>query len=181
MSSSRKSRAERMTDQLVDGDDENTRNYLHELNKKTVERENQKFWALYRSLDVSQREVKDLVSPMVETSQSSVSRVIREKEDTVLTDEDALRIGGSIHEEDLQLHPDEWLEAYRQVLADAKANIIALKAIESEKPTPEWAAKRYPRLVGCNHYHHSKLPGDGEIADDSGLNRLENVNTDRWK
>jgi len=179
--SSRKSRAERMTDLFAVEDDENHRQYLLKKNEKAVERENQKFWALYRSLDVSQREVKDLVSPMVETSQSSVSRIIREKEDTVLTDEEALRIGGSIHEEDLQLHPDEWLEAYRQVLADAKANIIALRAIESEKPTPEWAAKRYPRLVGCNRHFHSNLPGDGEIADDSGLNRLKNVNTDRWK
>ena len=84
-------------------------------------------------------------------------------------------------ERELQLRADEWLDAYRKGLADSKANSMSLKAIESEKPTPEWAAKRYPRLVGCNRHFHSNLPGDGEIADDSGLNRLKNVNTDRWK
>lgn len=180
--SSRKSRVERMTDQLASADDdENVRQFIRGKNENIVQSENERFWALYRSLDVSQSEVKDLVGPVAETSQSSVSRIIREKEDDVLTEEDALTIGGELHEEDLQYHSDEWLEAYRQALADAKANIIALKEISSENRTAEWAAQRYPRLVGCNQHFHSNLPGDGEIADDSHLNRLENVNTDRWK
>ena len=183
--SSQKSRAEKMTEQfearldepLTDDEFQATL----ESNQRWVERENRDFWSLYRSLDVSQNEVRELVNTIVEPSQSTVSRAIREKEDAVLTDKDAIQIGGTLHGEELDTYPDEWLEAYRKVIADAHVDLNALNEIISEKQTPEWAARRFPELVGSAAYFVDRLPGDEDIPDESHLNRLDSVNTDRWK
>jgi hypothetical protein len=156
--------------------------WFRKAGERVASAENQKFWAYYRALDESQSGVKDLVAPQVETSQSTVSRVIRQKDDEVLHDEDAVALAGYLEEETLDLYPDEWLEAYRQTLAEAKADLEALKELANwEEPTPEWAAQRYPELVGCNRHLFEQLPEDGECADDSHLNHLESVNTDRWE
>jgi hypothetical protein len=182
--SSQKSRAEKMAEKIREGMDEPLSDEAFEANveiqETMVEFENQDYWSLYRSLDVSQSDVREMVSTLFTPSQSTVSRVIREKEDTVLTDEEAIQIGGSLHEEDLDYYPDEWLDAYRQVLADAHADLNALSKIASMKETPEWAARRFPELVGCARDRADRLPGNEEIPDDSHLSHLESVNTDRW-
>ena len=183
--SSKKSRAEKMTERLEKNMDEPLSDEGYkatvESNQRFVDLENQDFWSLYRSLDVSQSEVKDVVGTLVEPSQSTVSRAIRDKEEAVLTDPDAVKIGGTLHGEELDIYPDEWLEAYRQTIADAHADLKALSKIISEKQTPEWAARRFPELVGCAAYQQRRLPGDEDIPDESHLNRLDSVNTDRWK
>jgi hypothetical protein len=183
--SSQKSRAEKMTEEFQASLDESLTEDEYqatiEINQRCVERENQDLWSLYRSLDASQNDVRELVNTIVEPSQSTVSRAIREKEDAVLTDKDAIQIGGTLHGGDLDIYPDEWLEAYRQVIADAHADLNALSKIIDEKETPEWAARRFPELVGSAAYKAKRLPGDVDIADESHLNRLDSVNTDRWK
>jgi hypothetical protein len=68
------------------------------------------------------------------------------------------------------------------MVAEVQADREALRLIAGvDSQTPEWAARRYPRLVGCHHYKAEQLPVDVDIADDSHLNRLDSVNTDRWK
>lgn len=181
--STQKSRTDRIKSKYeLDGaQSEEVEEWQRSLVEGMVDTENQRLWALYRALDVSQREVKEMVDPAVETSQSTVSRVIRNKNDAVVHDEDALDLAGHVHEDD-ESHPDEWLDAYRQVLADAKADLIALRRIIThEAETPEWAARRFPELVGCHHYFADQLHEEGEVVDDSHLNRLDSVNTDRWK
>lgn len=149
--------------------------------ERVVSNENQKFWAYYRALDESQSGVKDLVAPRVDASQSTVSRVIRQLDGEVLHDDEALDLVGYLEEETVDEYPDEWLEAYRQTLAEAKADLEALKQLANwEEKTPEWAARRHPELVGCSRQMCEQLPADGECADDSHLNGLESVNTDRW-
>lgn len=183
--SSQKTRAEKMTERLEAsvGEPMSEQEFRATLesNQRFVDYENQDFWSLYRALDVSQTEVKEIVNTMVEPSQSTVSRAIREKEDAVLTDEDAIQIGGTLRAEELEIYPDEWLEAYRQVIADAHADLNALSKIIGEKQTPEWAARRFPKLVGSAAYQLKRLPGDEDIPDESHLNRLDSVNTDRWQ
>lgn len=175
--STQKSRTDRLMSKTNSEDLEAWRSVAEEM----IDSENQRLWALYTALDVSQRDVKEMVNPLVETSQSTVSRVIRQKKTAVNHDEEALDLVGEIHEE-TEIHPDEWIEAYQQVLADAKTDLIALKEIiNHETQTPEWAARRFPELVGCHHYAVDCLDEKEEIADDSYLNRLESVNTGRWK
>ena len=177
----KKSRPDRLLDRTTDSDDKHRDQFL-EAYQSIIETENQQFWALYRALDVSQSDVKDLVETCVEISQSTVSRVIRQREKQALTEKDGVEIGGDINEDDLDIYPDEWLNAYQQVLAEAKANLTALKQIaDAETQTDEWAAARFPELVGCHHYVERKLPGEVEKADDSHLNRLDSVNTNIWE
>ena len=186
---STESRADRIAGNLgSSGADDLSKEELEATNRAVaeiiVDDENEQFWYLYRALaDASQSDVKDLVAPTADTSQSTVSRVIRDKEDAVLHDKEALStVHGSLHEEDVELYPEEWLEAYKQVIADAQADRKALSLISSpDAQTPEWAARRFPELVGCHHQKAKKLPGDVDIADDSHLNRLDSVNTERWK
>jgi len=188
---STESRADRIAEDLFDGvtpDGELSKDQLESMNRgvaeNIVEHENKQFWYLYRALaDASQSDVKGLVDPTADTSQSTVSRVIRDKEAAVLDDETALSpIHGDLHEDDTNLYPEEWLEAYRQVIADAQTDRKALSIIaDPETQTPKWAARRFPELVGCHHRKAEKLPGDVHIADDSHLNRLDSVNTERWK
>lgn len=191
---STESRTDRIADglseamQTGDNDEElsedQLRSYAQDSAEFIVERENGLFWVLYNALeDASQSDVKDLVDPYAQTSQSTVSRVIRDKHDAIFHDEDALpSLHGRLHEDDLDLYPDEWLDAYREMVAEAQADRKALSLISApDAQTPEWAARRYPRLVGCHHYNAEQLPGDIDIVDDSHLNRLDSVNTNRWK
>lgn len=191
---STESRTDRLADEFFDerqspdSDDELSDEQIRataELSAETiVEKENMLFWSLYSVLeDASQADVKDLVDPAAETSQSTVSRIIRDKETAILHDEDSLdAVHGGLHEDDLDLYPDEWLDAYREMVAEVQAEREALRLIAGvDSQTPEWAARRYPRLVGCHHYKAERLPVDVDIADDSHLNRLDSVNTDRWK
>jgi hypothetical protein len=180
--SSQKSRAEKMADELGRSDlsgDEYQREV--ESNQFIVDKENADIWALYRSLDVSQSEVIDMLTMLAEPSQSTITRVIREKDKEVLTDAEAVQVGGSFFKEDLGAYPDEWLEAYRQTVADAHTDLHALSKIADTQETPEWAARRFPELVGLHRVIAEKQGWDGEIADESHLNRLDSVNTDRWK
>lgn len=180
--STQKSRQDRLMEKYaLEDESEEVEEWQRSLVEGMVDRENQRLWALYTALDVSQREAKEIVEPDAETSQSTVSRVIRDKDDAVVHDEDALDLVGHVHEDD-ECHPDEWIDAYRQVLADAKVDLMALRRISShEEQTPEWAARRFPELVGCHHHVAEQLPAEEQTADDSHLNRLDSVNTDRWK
>jgi hypothetical protein len=180
--STQKSRADRIAASVLDGDEPDAlEQSIRDLADSTVDGENQQYWALYRALDVSQSDVGDLVDAQVETSQSTVSRVIREKETQVLHDGDALDLVGTLDETHVDAAPEDWQDAYRDTLAEAKADVLALEAIRRvDTPTPEWAARRFPELVGCHKAYAQKANCEGEIADDSHLNRLDSVNTDRW-
>lgn len=185
MSSSQKSRAEKLTEMYVDGSEhdysDEEREALHKSNEFLVEKENEDLWAVYRALDVSQKETLDIVSLMTDPSQSTVSRVIRETDKEVLTDPEAVQVGGSFKTEDLEPYPEEWLEAYRQTVAEAHTDLLALTKIVDVRETPEWAARRFPELVGVHKGVAEKQGWDGEIADDSRLNHLDSVNTERWE
>lgn len=153
---------------------------------RLVNRTDRRYWALYRALDgVSQTEVKQLVDERVDTSQSTVSRVINSGDTRALADGEFLDLAGRLGEESIHLdeYPEEWFETYRDVLARAVADVLALEIIAHEhRPTPEWAAHRHPELVGCHHHVARHWDIDKrQIADDSHLNRLESVNTERWK
>lgn len=144
-----------------------------------------RYWALYRTLDVSQSDVQEFVKSHTDTSQATVSRAIRNGDTRALVDEDFIKLGGEYDEEGVreEWRPEEWFDAYRDVLASAVTDRVALETIASDQRlTPEWAARRYPELVGCNHHvaahFDSKVP---EFATDDHLNRLESVNTDKWK
>jgi hypothetical protein len=149
-----------------------------------------KYWALYRATDLSQEEVMNAVRSSVGTSQSTVSRVAKEGDVRALTDPEFVDIGGSFGSKDgFDDYPEEWLEALRDVYARALADRFALDLIvESDRPTPEWAAKRFPELVGCYHYYDRKISERFDMdyeasknVQESHLSHLESVNTERWK
>lgn len=191
--SSTKSRSDRLLedyktgpifDEMVDEmGKERAEGWAENSAERVVNRENEKFWYLYRALDdASQSDVRELVDPRVETSQSTVSRIIRDKDDSVTHDVDALTpLHAHYEEETLDVLPDKLLEAYKDVIAEAHADWLALTKIAAPtQPTPEWAARRFPELVGCHHYL-AKQTGETDIADESHLNQLDSVNTERWK
>lgn len=152
-----------------------------------IDRHDRRYWALYRALDVSQAEVADLVDTRIDTSQSTVSRAIKECNTRVLTERDLLPLGGDFSprllEDDLRDEPDEWFEAYRDVLAEATVDRLALqKLVDRAQPKPEWAARRFPELVGC-HYPAARHFGfdEEDIASVDHLRRIESVNIERWR
>lgn len=152
-----------------------------------VDRYDRRYWALYRALDASQAEVAGLVDTKIDTSQSTVSRAIKECNTRVLTEGDLLPLGGDFStdllSDDLCSEPDEWFEAYRDVLAQALADRLALnKLVGDRKPKPEWAARRFPELVGC-HYHAARHYGTNEknIASVDHLRHIDSVNIERWR
>lgn len=152
---------------------------------KHLRQVDRRYWALYRQLDLSQSEVQQTVKSLVTTSQATVSRAIRKGDTRALVEPDFIELGGDVDEEDLraQALPEEWYEAYRETLARAVVDRAALEIIASgQRRTPEWAARRYPELVGANH-HAAQHYGTQveEFATDDHLNHLESVNTDRWK
>lgn len=180
-----RSRYDRILEQVYDNDDELV-DAIEATNvdpiQRAIDTENAKFWAYYRALDCSQSGVIDMVNTNVETSQSSVSRIIRDYDDRVLHDSDALEIVGRRHEEDFKNYPDEWLEAYRDALAEAFVNVEALCRVASpEKRTPRWAAERYPELVGVyNRVAKEWGIEDSKIHHDTHLSGMESVNIARW-
>jgi len=151
-----------------------------------------RYWALYRTLDMSQSDVKDAVNTqkfMPDTSQATVSRVIKEGDTRALCDDDFLELQPDLDRDWVDggirggPYPDEWLEAYRDVLATATTHTHALEVIADEhKFTPEWAARLHPNLVGCNvrvaEYHDSPKKS---IHHDDHLNHLDSVNTESWR
>lgn len=144
-----------------------------------------RYWALYRTEDLSQSEVMEQVKAFVDTSQPTVSRAISKADRRALVEEDFIQLGGEYESEDLadSGKPEEWFEAYKDVLAGAVRDRMALEIIADEhRFTPEWAAKRFPELVGCNE-HVARRWGwdDKEICHDDHLNHLESVNTDKWR
>jgi len=154
-----------------------------------VKRADRGYWSLYRALDLSQAEVMDAVSTRADASQATVSRAIKDGDTRALTEPNYLELGGALAEEWVKggrrgrPYPDEWLEAYRDALARATVERRALRLIaDPHKYTPEWAAQLYPDLVGCNlpvaEFHECR---EQEIHHDDHLNRLESVNTDRWR
>jgi predicted DNA-binding protein YlxM (UPF0122 family) len=152
-----------------------------------VDRYDRQYWALYRTLDVSQAEVAELFDTRIDTSQSTVSRAIKECDTRVLTEGDLLQLGGDFSTEllsdDLRDEPDEWFEAYRDVLAEATTDRLALNIlVDRVKPKREWAARRFPELVGC-HYPAARHFGfdDEDIAPVDHLSHLESVNIERWR
>jgi hypothetical protein len=191
--STQKSRAERVAEKISTRDgpisdelsEEEAIQFHQEASERIVDGENQDFWTLYRALDgVSQSDVREMVNTFADTSQSTVSRVIRQKEEKVFHDTDALTpIHGRFTEQGREIYPDEFVEAYNQTVAEAQADLFALEEIVAPTTeTPEWAARRFPGLVGANQYVARRTGESKEnIADDSHLNRLDSVNTERWK
>jgi hypothetical protein len=165
-------------DRLADRYGEGTAQWL-------VERQDRRYWALYRTLDLSQSEVQETVKSYADTSQATVSRATREGDDRVLTEDDYIDLGGGYDIEAIrdEYHPEAWFEAYRDVLATAVTDSAALEIIaDDQRLTPEWAAHRFPELVGCHHHVADYFDDDIEdFANDDHLNRLESVNTDKWK
>jgi hypothetical protein len=152
---------------------------------RMLNRTDRRYWALYRTLDLSQSEVAAAVFSPVDVSQATVSRAIRKGDTAALVDEDYIQLGGDCDEDGIreEFRPEEWYEAYRDVLASAVTDRAALNVIAHEnRVTPEWAARRFPELVGCNH-HVAAHFGDEipEYATEDHLNSLESVNTDKWK
>jgi len=172
--SSQKSRVGRLADRFGESGAE-----------ELVTQMDRRYWALYRTEDLSQSEVLDEVKTFVDTSQPTVSRAISKGDRRALVEEDYIQLGGEYDSEDLTDlgYPEEWFEAYRDVLATAVRDRMALEIIADEyRFTPEWAAKRFPELVGCNE-HVARRWGldDDEIHHDDHLNHLESVNTDNWR
>ena len=165
-------------DRLAETYDDSTAKWL-------VDRADRRYWALYRILDASQSDVRGLVQTRADASQATVSRAINNCDTRALTDPDLLTLGGDLDVESIKQgeYPEEWFEAYRDVLARAVVDRMALKIIAHEnKTTPEWAARRFPELVG-SHHHVARHWNTAEpkIADETHLNHLESVNIDRWK
>lgn len=152
---------------------------------KHLRKVDRRYWALYRTLDLSQSDVQEFVKTFTNTSQATVSRAIRSGDTRALVEPDFVELGGGFDEEDLPdgSRPEEWFEAYRDVLASAVTDCVALEVIASEqRQTPEWAARRFPELVGCNK--HVADYWDIEVLDfatDEHLDGLESVNTDKWE
>jgi hypothetical protein len=169
-----KSRFDRLADRFSDAGAE-----------RMVNQADRRYWALYRTLDLSQPELIDQVKSYVETSQPTVSRVVSKGDTRALVDEEFIHLGGQLGREAVTdgFYPDEWLEAYRDLLATAVVDRMALEIIAHEQRlTPEWAARRYPELVGCNeHVARSWGIDEDQINRDTHLNHLESVNTERWK
>ena len=167
------SRFDRLSEQMGEGFAENW-----------LKRTDRRYWALYRTLDLSQSDVMDFVDPRVDTSQATVSRVIRKGDTRALVDPGFLELGGKHSEQGIkeQVYPEEWYEAYRDVLATAVTDKVALETIATERATPEWAARRFPELVGCNNHH---VPTKGqqlpEEFHETHLTHIESVNPDRWR
>lgn len=153
--------------------------------ERLVTRADRRYWALYRTLDLSQPEVMEEVESRVETSQPTVSRAISKADTRALVDAGFLDLGGQLDPEAISdgMYPDEWLDAYRDMLSRAVVDRMALEVIADEyRFTPEWAAKRYPELVGCNeHVARYFDTAEAEIHRDNHLNGLESVNTERWR
>jgi hypothetical protein len=162
-----------------------TERFDEDAAERHLRRTDRRYWALYRTLDVSQSDLQEFVKSRVDVSQATVSRAIQNGDMRALTEPDFVELGGEHDEEGVRDRwlPEEWFEAYRDVLASAVTDRVALDVIaRDERLTPEWAARRYPKLVGCNHHvadhFGTEVP---EYATDDHLNHLESVNTDRWK
>ena len=158
--------------------------YSERVADRLVNQADRRYWALYRTLDLSQSAVKDEVQSHVETSQSTVSRAVKKSDTRALVDGGYLNLGGQLDRESVRdnEYPEEWLEAYRDVLATAVADRMALEIIaDVHRFTPEWAAGRFPELVGCNQHVAAYWDVDErEIHHDTHLNDLKSVNTQRW-
>jgi hypothetical protein len=166
--------------------------YSRNIAEAEVRKADRGYWALYRTLDLSQTEVKESVITRVdeaEASQATISRAIKEGDTRALTEPEFLDLGGQLPEEWVTggvrggPYPEEWLEAYRDALARATVERRALQRIaDTHSFTPEWAARLFPELVGCNEqvaeFHRTN---EDEIHHDDHLNHLESVNTDRWR
>lgn len=181
-----RTRYDRIEKRLYGGDERLSESADVNLDVDPVQRcirfENEKFWGFYNGLDRSQSEVRDMVDPYVDVSQSSVSRLIRELDDRVLHDPDSLRLAGRMHETDIDPYPDDWLQAYRDALAEAFIEIEALHQLtKAEKRAPRWAAEMYPEFVGVYNpiARHIGLE-ESKIQHDTHLSGMESVNIERW-
>jgi hypothetical protein len=156
MSGARKSRKERavetyreqfVPDALADDD---AATIVEKAADEHVDEENRLLWALYRHLDVSQREAVGMVDPIVGLSQSTASRVIRDMADEVLLEHsDKLGEAGDDGLRSLEHHSEPYLEAYRDVLATTIVRREALERLGSpEHDTPTWAREEFPELAG---------------------------------
>jgi len=159
--------------------------YSESAAERHLKKVDRRYWALYRTLGLSQSEVKEFVNTVADTSQATVSRATREGDTRALVEDDFIQLGGGFEPEDIrqEFHPEAWYEAQRDVLATAVTDSVALETIaRDDRLTPEWAARRFPELVGC-HHHVADYFGDEihDFANDDHLNRLESVNTDKWK
>lgn len=133
--------------------------------EEVIRKEDERLWALYRELDVSQREAVDLVEPVVDTSQATASRRIREMGEEILTS--PARTAAVDAEEPIVEHwPEPLAEAYRDVLARAIADLTALRELSNTThQAPDWAAERFPELVGVGGQVGRSLGLDeGDIA-----------------
>jgi len=181
-----RTRYDRIENKLYGGDERLRESADVTLDVDPVERiircENGEFWGFYNGLDRSQAELQDMVDPFVDVSQSSVSRIIRELDDRVLHDPASLRITGRLQEGDLDIYPDEWLQAYRDALADAFIEIEALHRLtQRERRAPQWAAEMYPEFVGVyNPVARNLGLEESKIQHDTHLSGMESVNIERW-
>jgi len=150
-----------------------------------LRRVDRRYWALYRTLGLSQSDVKETVKSHVDASQATVSRAIRKGNIRALTEPDFIELGGERDREEVKGEewPEEWYDAYRDVLASAVTDRTALEIIASDQRlTPEWAARRFPELVGCNHYVANRFGTEvPDFATDNHLTHIDSVNPDRWR
>lgn len=183
--SKKQSRVERLAEQKRDFfnqhlDEELPEGYMRDVAEKKVRNEDRLMWALYHHFDISQREALDMVDPEVEVSQSTASRVLRDMDDEILSqDAGFCQVEGEEIEPATQLdHSTEtYLEAYRDVLAEAIVRRQALEKLR-RSDAPGWALDLYPELANeARHVGLSIGLPDDEIPDPRDVTHDGTVNT----
>jgi len=180
MSSNKNSREEQFLEKFgwADEQDSNVQAFHEQMAERVIRQDDELIWACYRFFDVSQAEAAARADPDVETSQSTVSRVCRDLDDDILTGE-RTQLSGNEEPEDLKMHSEEWLEAYRDVLASAIVNLQALRLISSpETSTPVWAAEMYPELLGeATRVGHAMGLAEDKIVKEEPPAKTDSVST----
>lgn len=125
----------------------------HCCNAETaVRKEDEQLWALYRQVADSQQEAIDILDPGAEISQSTASRAIK-RMNTEIFIEPILSIERDLEKaEYVEMWPDNVAAAYRDVVARAIADVMALSRIRAfDEKTPDWALERFPELAGAGY------------------------------
>ena len=159
------SRREQLKDQF--GDDA-----IEEVGDRMMRVEAEQLYMHYAGNDdLTQAEAHERSNTVTEMSQSTVSRLIRDMEDGILTQPVKL-LDGYMTEEtvrDLEAVSPEFVREYRRAWIRAMLDIQALGEFEEpERPTPQWAQDRFPDLnpdIGRQYGERSRIYTSDQIHD----------------
>jgi hypothetical protein len=121
--------------------------------------------------DLTQAEAEERSNTVTEMSQSTVSRLIRDMEDGILTEPvkllDCYMSERTVR--DLEAVSPEYVREYRRAWVRAMLNIQALDMFhDPQSPTPQWAQDRFPDMdpdIGRRYGERSRLFTSDQIHD----------------